>query len=541
MLKSYLKFSFLVLALTLMVSGVLAVDYSISSLDTTGVIFTAPTKGLYQFTITGGAYTHSIYWDPIIWETNVWVYINKPVQWGNPDQYGQHLINYDWNFGGPSSTSRDEAEALGIGKNTLINLNQGEYVILIIEDGSDYYSDNEGSVFVNVGEYIPSPTVAEFTASPTEGFAPLTVQFTDFSTGEDITSRVWQYKLSSDTSWITFNPDSTLTYNFSNAGLYDIKLTVTGMGGSDDEIKITYINVQNQPIIATFGYSPQHPTVINTITFTPDIVDTNGKYNYLWQSSDGSTSSTRVFSHQFKRIGYYYVNLTVSDPTNPLLTGKTEQKIMVVCGGKESKPVIVSLGTKVVQINGNTICRQEPYKTESGEVLQVCKRNDTNTGAQIMFMAYNGPISGNPTVVGHCAYSVGSNLMFYTYANNNKNPDEDCFLSTKWISKDYEKDDDAKVGSPYYPDGDRLLDWTVSTLSLSTYELRVVVSHYNYNCGCSGPLPVCNVFDTRTWNLVCTGKNAIPECSSKKAYVCDPPEGSKVGEDKLMSLEILAI
>lgn len=81
------------------------------------------------------------------------------------------------------------------------------------------------------------PPVAAFEASPLWGPAPSTVKLTDLSTGDGITSRVWQYQLNSDGSWITFIPNQRNTIRFSEPGLYEIKLTVTGTGGPDEEIK----------------------------------------------------------------------------------------------------------------------------------------------------------------------------------------------------------------------------------------------------------------------------------------------------------------
>ena len=84
--------------------------------------------------------------------------------------------------------------------------------------------------------------VAEFDAAPTSGSAPLTVRFADTSTGDKISSRIWQYKLNSDSTWTTFTLDGTSSFTFTKAGSYDVKLTVTGTGGSDDEVKMNYIN-----------------------------------------------------------------------------------------------------------------------------------------------------------------------------------------------------------------------------------------------------------------------------------------------------------
>lgn len=96
--------------------------------------------------------------------------------------------------------------------------------------------------------------VAAFEANPTQGGpAPMTVTFTDKSSGSGITSEVWQYKLNPDSIWTTFSQNSYewttfsldrySSYKFEKAGSYDIKLIVTGKGGSDEIIKTKYINI----------------------------------------------------------------------------------------------------------------------------------------------------------------------------------------------------------------------------------------------------------------------------------------------------------
>jgi len=81
-----------------------------------------------------------------------------------------------------------------------------------------------------------SELVAEFTADQTEGTCPLTVKFTDQSTGE-ITSWFWDFG-DGETS-TEQNP----THMYCSTGYFTVSLTVTGPGGSDTETKEDYIHV----------------------------------------------------------------------------------------------------------------------------------------------------------------------------------------------------------------------------------------------------------------------------------------------------------
>ncbi len=77
---------------------------------------------------------------------------------------------------------------------------------------------------------------AHFSATPTSGAAPLTVNFTDQSTGQ-ITS--WSWDFGDGSTSTEQNPSHTYT----DGGNYTVSLTVTGPGGSDTETIADYINV----------------------------------------------------------------------------------------------------------------------------------------------------------------------------------------------------------------------------------------------------------------------------------------------------------
>ena len=112
--------------------------------------------------------------------------------------------------------------------------------------------DVPGNAFVNrvsvpdkdlamsIAEYeenVVAPPVANFTASPTRGPRPLTVQFTDQSTGE-ITARSWIFGDGSASG--ETNP----THTYHQVGTYTVTLFVFGPGGNDSEVKTAYITVE---------------------------------------------------------------------------------------------------------------------------------------------------------------------------------------------------------------------------------------------------------------------------------------------------------
>jgi PKD repeat protein len=98
----------------------------------------------------------------------------------------------------------------------------------------------EGSDSVTVTGYIlPHDNLdANFTATPVSGTAPLTVRFTDTSTGNPT---AWRWDFTSDGTTDSFvkNP----FYTYTRAGTYSVKLRVTGQPGSDTETKTAFIIV----------------------------------------------------------------------------------------------------------------------------------------------------------------------------------------------------------------------------------------------------------------------------------------------------------
>jgi PKD repeat protein len=153
----------------------------------------------------------------------------------------------------------------------------------------------------------PAQPAAQFTAAPTSGDKPLTVQFTDSSTGQ-IASRSW-----------TFGDGGTSTaqspsHQYTIAGDYTVSLTVTGPNGSDTETKTSYIHVAEPAIIPTaqFTAAPTSGDKPLTVQFTDS--STGQIASRSWTFGDGGTSTAQSPSHQYTVAGDYTVSLTVTGP-----------------------------------------------------------------------------------------------------------------------------------------------------------------------------------------------------------------------------------
>lgn len=139
----------------------------------------------------------------------------------------------------------------------------------------------------------PSPTVAAaFTATPISGTVPLTVNFTDQSTGNPA-SWAWDF----DNDGTVDSTDQNPTYVYSTVGTYSVKLTVTNAVGNDEEVKTDYIVVNPAPVQAKILLSINSgiPGVTTFITGSGFDANTAGTIwfdtndNGVWDEGEPST------------------------------------------------------------------------------------------------------------------------------------------------------------------------------------------------------------------------------------------------------------
>jgi len=170
-----------------------------------------------------------------------------------------------------------------------------------------------GNSVTVIGEIpaVPAP-VAQFSASPLSGSDPLTVAFTDQSTGS-ITSWTWDF----DNNGVIDSNVQNPRYTYAVAGTYTVKLTVTGPGGTDDEVKANYIMV-TAPVkpVAAFTAAPTAGYAPLTVQFTDESV--NNPTSWKWEYRRGSGSWTQFSTAQnptytFPATGTYRIRLTATN------------------------------------------------------------------------------------------------------------------------------------------------------------------------------------------------------------------------------------
>ena len=144
---------------------------------------------------------------------------------------GGSSANYTWGISGqPSWLTIDSAT--GELSGTPPAGSAGTYTFTVeVTDGQDR-ARKQFALTVN------EPLKADFEANPTEGIAPLTVAFTDKSTGSPTS---WEWDFDNDGTVDSTQQSPTYTYN--NPGWYTVKLTVSDGTDTDTCVKEMYIQV----------------------------------------------------------------------------------------------------------------------------------------------------------------------------------------------------------------------------------------------------------------------------------------------------------
>ncbi len=142
---------------------------------------------------------------------------------------------------------------------------------------------------------------AAFDANVSSGMAPLTVQFTDRSTG-DPTSWSWEF---GDGATST---EQNASHTYTATGTYTVTLNATNAAGSDiEEQVITVI----EPVSASFEVNVTGGVVPFAVGFTDTSV--GSPTSWSWDFGDNQTSTEQNPVHVYTAGGVYTVSMTVTN------------------------------------------------------------------------------------------------------------------------------------------------------------------------------------------------------------------------------------
>ena len=222
-----------------------------------------------------------------------------------------------------TGTAADAAGILSVTVNgtaaTLSGTNWSEQVTLVLGTNAltVIATDNSANTATQIvhAVLVPvPPPIAGFTASPTNGAAPLLVVFTDASTGT-ITNRSWTFGDGGTSSAIS--PGHTYT----NAGVFSVSLQVSGPGGSSTSNRFNLITVTNTnappapPVLAIVSPTDFQTFTNASLVVTGTASDISGILSVTVNGTVATLSGTNWTEQVTLALGTNALNVIATDNT----------------------------------------------------------------------------------------------------------------------------------------------------------------------------------------------------------------------------------
>lgn len=201
----------------------------------------------------------------------------------------------------------------------------------------------------------PAQIEAAFTATPTAGPSPLTVQFTDLTTGEiPVSNWFWNFGDGSAPS-LEQHP----VHVFKDPGVFSVSLSVIGgVFFGDAEFKDDYITVGAGAVEVDFAVFPAVGPQPLVVAFQDLSTSTGPSPDaWLWAFGDGCTSTDQHPVHEYWGAGAYDVSLTAFVNEGPAKLVKPDA-VMVEA---------VPQGDISLLLGGAAGCADGPYGLAVGE------------------------------------------------------------------------------------------------------------------------------------------------------------------------------
>ncbi len=335
------------------------------------------------------------------------------------DQSTGDIDSWSWDFGDGGTSS---AQNPSYTYNTV-----GTYTVTLTVTGPG------GSDTATKTDYITVSTTptADFVGSPTSGDAPLTVSFTDQSTGVPTS---WSWDFGDGGTSTAQNP----SYTYNTAGTYTVTLTATNSCGSDTQTKVDYITVTEPPCnapVAAFTGSPTSGTAPLSVSFTDQ--STNNPTSWSWDFGDGGTSTAQNPSHTYNNAGTYTVTLTATNDCGS--DGETKVDYITVTEPSQNDELHVG----AIEVTKSTFWR---WSKATARVKVLDQNGSPVSGATV-----SGDWSGAYT--GSSSFDTGSDGWGETSTRYIKNADVFTFCVTNITKSGYTYNAAANVATCGSTDG----------------------------------------------------------------------------------------
>jgi uncharacterized repeat protein (TIGR03803 family) len=224
------------------------------------------------------------------------------------DNYGNAITSWTWNFGDGTT---------GAGQNpshTYTNAGTFSPVIQVVNNNGLLISGSGPSIITY------APTTIGFTASPTNGTAPLTVNFVSpavDSATNAITS--WNWTFGDGTTGSGQNP----THTYMGAGQYSPVLNATNINA------VPVFPSGQSAVIVVFGATieftanPTTGAVPLTVNFSSPAVDNEGHaiVSWYWTFGDGTSGAGQNPTHIYSSAGSFVPALTATNSLGTPVSG----------------------------------------------------------------------------------------------------------------------------------------------------------------------------------------------------------------------------
>jgi len=210
------------------------------------------------------------------------------------DETTGEVTSWAWDFGdGNTSTDQNPVHTY---------TTSGDFDVELVATGPGGSDTMTADAYVSVTEGV----TADFSPSVTTGTAPLSIDFTDLSTGSPT---AWYWDFGDTGTDVVQNP----THVYTTAGTYTVMLVATGECGPDTLVQTDPILVDAPPApVAAFSGDPLEGCAPLEAAFTDE--STGDITSWSWDFGDGGTSTDQSPVYVFNTAGTFTVSLTVTGP-----------------------------------------------------------------------------------------------------------------------------------------------------------------------------------------------------------------------------------
>ncbi len=228
------------------------------------------------------------------------------------------ISSYSWNFGdGTAGTGATPSHTY---------TTAGVFTATLKVTGTAG-STNAITTTINVAPSV----IAKISASATNGYAPLNVQFSSSGSTGTISSYSWNF---GDGSTVT---GSTASHAYSSAGTYAVTLKVTGTSGATSSATTPITVTALPPLTARITATP----VTGTLPLTVNLSDTGSTGiigSCAWNFGDGTTGTGAATSHTYTNVGTYTAELVLTGTYNQLSSATVTITVKAATKAKAKAP-----------------------------------------------------------------------------------------------------------------------------------------------------------------------------------------------------------